>query len=125
MTESCTTRFAGVGKPLQIGDRPAIGGPQPRQTVHDHARGAGMDLLLAALRVGSEGRAIGVDMTAAMRDIAAASADLGGLGAAVEAGLVDGRIVRRFNCFHGTPAEAKVAKGLFIRSVNFFARKAA
>ena len=43
---------------------------------------------------------------------------------AAQAGLVDGRVVRRFNCFYDTPAEAKVAKDLFIQSVNFVARKA-
>jgi arsenite methyltransferase len=43
---------------------------------------------------------------------------------AVRAGLVDGRVVRRFNCFYDTTAEAKVAKDLFIQSVNFVARKA-
>ena len=43
---------------------------------------------------------------------------------AVQAGLVDGRVVRRFNCFYDTTAEAKVAKDLFIQSVNFVARKA-
>lgn len=44
---------------------------------------------------------------------------------AAESGLVDGRVVRRFNCFYDTTAEAKVAKDLFIQSVNFHARKAA
>ena len=44
--------------------------------------------------------------------------------AAARAGLLDGRVVRRFNCFYDTSAEAKVAKDLFIQSVNFFARKA-
>jgi ubiquinone/menaquinone biosynthesis C-methylase UbiE len=43
--------------------------------------------------------------------------------AAARAGLSDGRVVRRFNCFYDTSAEAKVAKDLFIQSVNFFARK--
>ena len=40
-----------------------------------------------------------------------------------ENGFTDGRIVRRFNCFYDTTAESKVAKDLFIQSVNFFARK--
>jgi ubiquinone/menaquinone biosynthesis C-methylase UbiE len=38
-------------------------------------------------------------------------------------GFSDGHVVQRFNCFYGTSAEAKVAKDLFIQSVNFFARK--
>jgi len=57
-----TARFAGVGNPLAIGP---IG---PGETVLDHACGAGMDLLLAARRVGPHGRAIGVDMTPGMRE---------------------------------------------------------
>jgi hypothetical protein len=28
---------------------------------------------------------------------------------------VDGRVMRRFNCFYGTSAEEKVAKDLFIQ----------
>ncbi|MEA3273735.1 MAG: methyltransferase domain-containing protein [Pseudomonadota bacterium] len=44
---------------------------------------------------------------------------------AAESGLVDGRVVQRFNCFYDTTAEAKVAKDLFIQSVNFHAKKAA
>jgi arsenite methyltransferase len=203
-----TERFAGVGNPL------AIGPIAPGATVLDHACGGGMDLLLAARRVGPSGRAIGVDMTPAMVQIACeaarqmgfdrivevrqgfyeslpvpdASVDVvisngvlnlapdkrvvldevarvlkpGGslyladvvvqreltvearsnpelwaaciAGAlveselpriAAESGLVDGGVIRRFNCFYDTTAEAKVAKDLFIQSVNFSARKAA
>jgi ubiquinone/menaquinone biosynthesis C-methylase UbiE len=212
LPESATARFAGVGNPLQIGEDPAIGPLQPGQTVLDHACGAGMDLLLAARQVGPGGLAIGVDMTPAMRELAAASADLAGLGAVVDirdgymealpvddrsidvvisngvvnlapdktqvfreihrvlkpggrlfladvvvqreltldaranpdlwaacvggamvepelhelaasAGLNGGRVIRRFNCFYNTTAEAKVAKDLFIHGVNFYARK--
>jgi arsenite methyltransferase len=81
----CTERFAGVGNPLRVG---AI---QPGETVLDHACGAGQDLLLAARRVGSSGRAIGVDMTPAMRERALAAAEAAGLGAIVEvhAGLFE------------------------------------
>ncbi len=66
-----TTRsFAGVGNPT------AIAPIQPGETVLDIGCGAGMDLLLAARRVGPTGRAIGVDMTEPMaqraRDSAAA-----------------------------------------------------
>ena len=42
---------------------------------------------------------------------------------AAQSGLIDGHVVRRFNCFYDTTAEAKVAKDLFIQSVNFHARK--
>jgi SAM-dependent methyltransferase len=63
-----TARFAGVGNPHRIG---LI---LPGETVLDHACGAGMDLLLAATRVGPRGRAIGVDMTPAMRSSATAAA---------------------------------------------------
>jgi arsenite methyltransferase len=202
-----TARFAGVGNPLAIGDI------APGSIVLDHACGAGMDLLLAARRVGPNGRAIGVDMTPAMVEHAKQAARAAGLAGIVEvhqgiyeslpvadasvdvvisngvlnlapdkrivlneihrvlkpggrlfladvvvqrelslearsnpelwaaciagalveselpqvavrAGLVDGRVVRRFNCFYDTTAEAKVAKDLFIQSVNFVARKA-
>ncbi|HEX7028999.1 MAG TPA: methyltransferase domain-containing protein [Gammaproteobacteria bacterium] len=56
------SRFAGVGNPHRIGALHA------GETVLDHACGAGMDLLLAARRVGPRGRAIGIDMTRAMLD---------------------------------------------------------
>ena len=38
-------------------------------------------------------------------------------------GFVDGQVQQRFHCFYDTTAEAKVAKDLFIQSVNFLARK--
>ena len=68
-----TARFAGVANPHRIGPI------APGETVLDIGCGAGMDLLLAARRVGTEGKAIGVDMTLAMCERARA--------AAVEAGL--------------------------------------
>ena len=74
----CTARFAGVGNPLRIGPI------HPGETVLDHACGGGVDLLLAARRVGPSGRAIGVDMTPAMREIATAAAARAGLQAVVE-----------------------------------------
>ena len=73
-----TDRFAGVGNPL------AIGPVHADETVLDHACGAGMDLLLAARRVGAWGRVIGVDMTPAMRACAASAARQAGLGGIVE-----------------------------------------
>jgi len=208
-----TARFAGVGNPVDIGDaNPALGAIRAGQVVLDHACGSGMDLLLAARRLGNEGKAIGVDMTpgmcraaqraaqhAAMTHIVDvregvyeelpvddASVDVvisngvvnlapdktrvfqeiarvlkpGGhlfladvvvqreltldarsnpelwaacVGGAVveselytlakETGLVNGEVVKRFNCFYNTSAEHKVAKDLFVHAVNFVARK--
>jgi arsenite methyltransferase len=63
-----TARFAGVGNPHAIAPLPA------GATVVDVGCGGGMDLLLAALHVGPTGRAIGVDMTAEMREQAQAGA---------------------------------------------------
>jgi len=75
-----TNRFAGVGNPLRIGETAPRATPvAPGQVVLDHACGAGMDLLLAARRVGSEGKAIGVDMTPAMRECATDAARQAGL----------------------------------------------
>jgi arsenite methyltransferase len=70
--------FAGVANPLRIGPL------APGERVLDIGCGAGTDLLLAAGRTGPTGRAIGVDMTAAMRERAAASATAMGLAGRVE-----------------------------------------
>jgi arsenite methyltransferase len=80
-----TARFAGIGNPHRIG--PILAG----STVLDHACGAGMDLLIAARRVGPAGRVIGVDMTPGMRECAAAAAREAGLEHIVEirAGLFE------------------------------------
>jgi arsenite methyltransferase len=64
----CSASFAGVSNPL------AIGPIRAGETVVDIGCGAGMDLLLAASRVGTEGRAIGVDMTETMIERARSSA---------------------------------------------------
>ncbi|MCB9895171.1 MAG: methyltransferase domain-containing protein [Planctomycetes bacterium] len=77
-----TSRFAGLGNPLRIGPI------HPHETVVDVGSGAGMDLLLAARRVGRLGRAIGVDPTPAMRLAAWRSACEAGL--AEQVSLVDG-----------------------------------
>jgi arsenite methyltransferase len=69
----CSASFAGVSNPLAIG--PIHAG----ETVVDIGCGAGMDLLLAARRVGPEGRAIGVDMTDSMIGRARSSAAIAGL----------------------------------------------
>src|SRR5260370_14899036 len=69
----CTASFAGIANPHTIARI------RPAETVLDIGCGAGTDLLLAARRVGPGGRAIGVDMTEAMRDRASASAAAAGL----------------------------------------------
>jgi arsenite methyltransferase len=68
-----TESFAGVGNPHASGPVPA------GATVVDIGSGAGTDLLLAAVHVGPTGRAIGVDMTEAMRDRARRGASACGL----------------------------------------------
>jgi arsenite methyltransferase len=68
-----TTCFAGIGNPHAIARVP-IGA-----TVLDVGCGAGMDLLIAALRVGPAGRAIGVDMTESIRERAQRGAKACGL----------------------------------------------
>jgi SAM-dependent methyltransferase len=68
-----TESFAGVGNPHAIAPLPA------GATVVDIGCGAGTDLLLAASHVAAEGRAIGVDMTEAMRDRARRGAAACGL----------------------------------------------
>jgi SAM-dependent methyltransferase len=65
--------FAGVGNPH------AVGALHAGETVLDIGSGAGMDLLLAARRVGPEGKAIGVDMTDAMMNCARNAAARAGL----------------------------------------------
>jgi arsenite methyltransferase len=54
--------FAGVGNPH------CVAPIEPGETVVDIGCGAGTDLLLAARKVGPRGKAIGIDMTAAMAD---------------------------------------------------------
>src|SRR5580704_11861124 len=68
-----TESFAGVGNPHAIAPLPT------GATVVDIGSGAGTDLLLAALHLGVHGRAIGVDMTEAMRDRARRGATACGL----------------------------------------------
>lgn len=78
LPEACTARFAGVGNPHCAGEI------RPGSVVLDHACGAGMDLLLAARSAGPRGRAIGVDLTPAMRRMAAAAAREAAFECAVE-----------------------------------------
>ena len=74
----------GCGNPLAFAE------VQPGQTVLDLGSGAGIDLLLAARRVGPEGRVIGVDMTAEMIAKARANAAAAGaLQVEVRKGLIE------------------------------------
>ncbi|MCP3963307.1 MAG: arsenite methyltransferase [bacterium] len=59
--ETAVSSF-GCGNPL------AFAGVTPGQTVVDLGSGAGFDLLIAAEKVGPDGRVIGIDMTDAMID---------------------------------------------------------
>ena len=68
-----TSAFAGVGNPHAV-DR-----IRPGAVVLDIGCGAGTDLLVAAMRTGPTGRAIGVDMTEAMRRRATDGAAASGL----------------------------------------------
>jgi ubiquinone/menaquinone biosynthesis C-methylase UbiE len=78
LPEEATSRFAGVGNPLLVGPI------EPGETVLDHACGAGMDLLLAARRVGASGRAIGIDVTTGMRRAAERAVAAAGLAERVD-----------------------------------------
>ena len=66
--------FAGTGNPFLF-DELAVG-----ETVVDVGCGAGFDSFIAARQVGADGQVIAVDMTAGMRDKAAAGAQAMGLG---------------------------------------------
>jgi arsenite methyltransferase len=55
-----TESFCGVGNPFSLGEL------EPGQTVVDLGCGAGFDTLLAARRVGTDGKVIGLDMTPEM-----------------------------------------------------------
>ncbi len=71
---STVDSFAGTGNPFLFGDL------HPGETVVDIGCGAGFDTLIAAGQVGPDGRVIGVDMTAEMRDRTEAGARALGLG---------------------------------------------
>jgi SAM-dependent methyltransferase len=72
------------------GDPLALAGIEPGQTVVDLGCGAGLDLLLAARRVGPAGRVIGIDMTDEMLARARANIAAAGLGnVEVRKGLIE------------------------------------
>jgi radical SAM protein with 4Fe4S-binding SPASM domain len=60
-------RFYGCGGPM------SLAGASPGETVVDLGSGAGIDVFIAARKVGPTGRAIGIDMTEAMLGVAAQS----------------------------------------------------
>lgn len=63
---------------LSCGNPTAISHLKPGEIVVDLGSGGGLDVFLAAKKVGLEGRAIGIDMTPAMVDRARANAASGG-----------------------------------------------
>jgi len=67
--ESCIESFAGTGNPFSLGEI------LPGERVVDVGCGAGIDSLIAAKKVGPEGRVIGVDMTPSMLMKARQAAD--------------------------------------------------
>jgi ubiquinone/menaquinone biosynthesis C-methylase UbiE len=72
LPESAVQACAGCGSPT------AIAGLREGEVVLDLGSGGGIDVLLAAKKVGPKGRAIGVDMTQDMIDLARKNADEAG-----------------------------------------------
>jgi SAM-dependent methyltransferase len=64
---------------LSCGNPTATAGLKPGETVVDLGSGGGLDVFLAARRVGPTGRAIGIDMTPEMLDLARRNAERSGL----------------------------------------------
>ncbi len=71
--EGCMASFAGTGNPFSLGEL------RPGERVVDVGCGAGIDSLIAARMVGTEGEVIGVDITEAMLQKARASAGEAGI----------------------------------------------
>lgn len=70
---------AAVTSALGLDDPVSAAALQPGETVLDIGCGGGIDTLLAARAVGATGQAIGLDITEAMLELAAASARANGL----------------------------------------------
>ena len=64
LPENAVTASLGCGNPVEVADL------RPGDTVLDLGSGGGLDVLLSARRVGPTGRAIGLDMTTEMLDLA-------------------------------------------------------
>jgi SAM-dependent methyltransferase len=73
LPSSMTESFSGVGNPFSLGE------PEPGRSVIDLGCGAGFDALLAARRVGINGKVIGIDMTPEMIAKARTNAEMLGL----------------------------------------------
>jgi arsenite methyltransferase len=71
--ESCIESFAGTGNPFSLGELSS------GERVVDVGCGAGIDSLIAAKKVGPDGRVIGVDMTPSMLEKARRAAEEAGL----------------------------------------------
>jgi ubiquinone/menaquinone biosynthesis C-methylase UbiE len=78
-TEVASVPAEAAGISLGCGNPTALAGLQPGESVLDIGSGGGIDVFLAARKVGAEGRVIGVDMTPAMLERARRSAEKAGL----------------------------------------------
>jgi arsenite methyltransferase len=72
LPEAAVRASLGCGNPVAVADL------RPGETVLDLGSGGGIDVLLSGRRVGPEGKAYGLDMTAEMLDLARASARAAG-----------------------------------------------
>jgi arsenite methyltransferase len=72
LPEAAVRASLGCGNPVAVADL------RPGETVLDLGSGGGIDVLLSARRVGSSGKAYGLDMTEEMLDLARASARAAG-----------------------------------------------
>jgi len=73
LPEKAVSASAGCGNPT------ALAGLKEGETVLDLGSGGGIDVFIAAKKVGSKGKAIGVDMTPEMIDLARSNASQSGL----------------------------------------------
>jgi arsenite methyltransferase len=76
--EQLTSIPAEANMGLSCGNPTATAHLKPGEVVVDLGSGGGLDVFLAAQKVGPQGRAIGIDMTPAMLDRARANAKAGG-----------------------------------------------
>ena len=72
LPEAAVRASLGCGNPVAVADL------RPGETVLDLGSGGGIDVLLSGRRVGPEGKAYGLDMTAEMLDLARANARAAG-----------------------------------------------